>query len=181
MNGGFDSLSVAGRLLGYPPYVQGGAGERPTNGVCVPYIIADESMRPMLTAALLAGLALGQTTPAVAGETAGYTIEVSDVTAHVGERTIMHVTLRPCAGCRILEAYTNRLSRFSSLDGKVDFDRPFVEPAVEGNTLVFSVGVTPTALGRHPINGVFRVGYIDDPSTMHMVSLPLVAAVIGTE
>jgi hypothetical protein len=93
----------------------------------------------------------------------------------------MHITLGPCTGCRILEAYTNRLSQFSSLDGKVHFDRPVVEPTVEGDTLVFSVGVTPTALGRHPINTVFRVGYIDGPSTMNMVSLPLIAAVIGTE
>jgi hypothetical protein len=93
----------------------------------------------------------------------------------------MHITLRPCFGCRILEAYANRLSRFSSLDGKVDFDRPAVEPTVDGDTLSFTVVVTPTAPGRHPINGVFRVGYIDGPSTMNMVSVPLIAAVVGTE
>jgi hypothetical protein len=133
------------------------------------------------TVALLAGLALSQTTLAAAGQTFGYTVEVSDVTVHVGEKAVMHIALKPCAGCQILEAYTNRLSRFSSEDGKVDFDRPVVEPTVEDDALVFTVGVTPTASGRHPINGVFRVGYIDGPSTMHMISLPLIAAVIGTD
>ena len=139
-------------------------------------------MRSALSATLLAGLALAQAAPASAAPTyAGYTVEVGDVTAHVGQKAVMHITLRPCGGCRILEAYTNRLSRFSSLDGKVDFDRPVVEPIVEGDTLSFIVVVTPTAPGRHPINGVFRVGYIDGPSTMNMVSVPLIAAVVGTE
>jgi len=138
-------------------------------------------MRPALTAALLVGLALTQKAFVARGQPFAYTAEVSDVTVHVGERALMHVTLRPCAGCRLLGAYNNRLSRFSSFDGKVDFDRPVVEPTVEGDVLVFAVGVTPTALGRHQINGVFRIGYIDGPSTMRMVSLPLIAAVIGTE
>jgi hypothetical protein len=139
-------------------------------------------MRSALSAALLVGLVLAQRAPALAGQTyAGYTIEVSDVTAHVGQKVAMRITLRPCGGCRILEAYANRLSRFSSLDGKVDFDRPSVDPTVEGDSLLFIVVVTPTAPGRHPINGVFRVGYIDGPSTMNMVSLPLIAAVVGTE
>ena len=141
-------------------------------------------MRPTLTAALLIGFAVSQKTLVAAGQPSvysGYSAEVTDVTAHVGEKAVMHITLRPCAGCRPLEAYTNRLSRFSSLDGKVDFDHQIVEPTVEGNTLVFTVGVTPTALGRHQINGVFRVGYIDGPSTMFVVSLPLIAAVIGSE
>jgi hypothetical protein len=130
----------------------------------------------------LAGLALAQAAPALAGQIyPGYTVEVSDVTAHVGEKAVMHITLRPCGGCRILEAYANRLSRFSSLDGKVDFDRPSVDPTVDGGTLLFTVVVTPTAPGRHPINGVFRVGYIDGPSTMNMVSVPLIAAVVGAE
>jgi len=138
-------------------------------------------MRPALTVALLIGLALSETSLAAAAQTFAYTVEVSDVTARVGEMAVMQVTLKPCTGCRILEAYTNRLSRFSSLDGKVDFDRPVVEPRVEGDTLLFTVVVTPTAPGRHPINGVFRVGYIDGPSTMNMVSVPLIAAVVGTE
>jgi hypothetical protein len=130
----------------------------------------------------LAGLALAPAAPASAGQTyPGYTVEVSDVTAPVGQKAVMHITLRPCGGCRILEAYANRLSRFSSLDGKVDFDRPAVEPTVDGGTLSFTVVVTPTAPGRHPINGVFRVGYIDGPSTMNMVSVPLIAAVVGTQ
>lgn len=138
-------------------------------------------MRPILIAALLTGLAFSQTSPAAAGQTVPYTIEASDVTVHVGQKAVMQVTLKVRPGYRILEAYSNRLSRFSSLDGKVAFDRPAVEPTVEGDTLVFTVGVTPAASGRHPINGVFRVGYIEDPSSMYMVSLPLIATVIGTD
>jgi len=138
-------------------------------------------MRLALIAGLLLGLSLSQTAPTAAGEAIGYTIEVSDVTARVGEKTIMHITLRPHAGYRILEAYNNRLSRFSSLDGKVAFDRPVVQPTIENDALVFTVAVTPTASGPHPINGVFRVGYIDSPTSMQMVSLPLIATVIGAE
>ena len=139
-------------------------------------------MRSALSVALLATLTLAQPAPSLAGQIyPGYTVEVSDVTARVGQKVAMHITLRACSGCRILEAYANRLSRFSSLDGKVDFDSPSVDPKVEGDTLLFTVVVTPTAPGRHPINGVFRVGYIDGPSTMNMVSLPLIAAVVGTE
>jgi hypothetical protein len=138
-------------------------------------------MRPALITASFIGLTLSQATPVVAWQTVPYSIEVDDVTAHVGEKAVMHIMLRPHSGCRVLEAYNNRLSRFSSLDGKVDFDRPVVEPTVERDKLVFTVVVTPTASGPHPINGVFRVGYIEDPSTMEMVSLPLIATVIGTE
>ncbi|MBX5453722.1 MAG: hypothetical protein K6U10_07280 [Acidobacteriia bacterium] len=108
-----------------------------------------------------------------------YVVEANDVTAHVGEHAVMLVRLRPRDGYRVLEAYTNRLSRFSSLDGAVAFDRKMVDGKAEDGALVFAVGLTPTAPGRHPINGVFRVGYIRDPGEMWMISVPLIANVIG--
>jgi hypothetical protein len=110
-----------------------------------------------------------------------YSVEVNDVSAKVGEHTVMHVTLRLRDGYRVLKAYTNRVSRFSSLDDSVAFDRDTVPGAVQGNTLVFVVGVTPTKPGKHPINGVFRVGYIENSENMSEVSVPLIANVTGMQ
>ena len=73
------------------------------------------------------------------------------------------------------------MSRFSSLDDGVAFDDKVVSGAVQGNMLVFAVGVTPTKPGKHPINGVFRVGYIEDSEHMSEVSVPLIANVTGTQ
>ncbi len=129
---------------------------------------------------LLTGLWSGAGQAAqTAAQTGPYIVEVADVTAHVGQHAVMHVTLRLRPGYRLLESYTNRVSRFSSLDGDVAFDRPVVRGVVQDGTLVFAVGVTPTAAGRHPINGVFRVGYIQDPDSLSMISVPLIANVIG--
>lgn len=133
-------------------------------------------LRLALAVLPLAGL------PSASGQAADsgpFIVEVQDVTAHVGEHAVMHVTLRLQPGFRLLESYTNRVSRFSSWNGGVTFDRPVVRGVVHDDTLVFAVGVTPTAAGRHPINGVFRVGYIEDPDRMSMVSVPLMANVIG--
>jgi hypothetical protein len=46
---------------------------------------------------------------------------------------------------------------------------------------VFEVPLHATKAGRHPINGVFRVGYIHGTDEMAMVSLRLIANVTGTE
>jgi hypothetical protein len=135
-------------------------------------------VRTGLATALLGAVAA---VPARAAHIYPYIVEVTDVTAHVGEHAVMHIILRPREGYRVLDAYRNQLSRFSSLDGKVAFDNPSVAGTEENGTLVFTVGVTPTAPGRHPINGVFRVGYIEDPSSMSMISVPLIANVIGRE
>jgi hypothetical protein len=109
-----------------------------------------------------------------------YTVEVSDVSAKVGQHVVMQITLRPHDGYRVLEHYTNHVSRFSSLDDGVAFDDASVSGAVQNNTLVFRVGVTPTKPGKHPINGVFRVGYIENSHSMWMISVPLIANVTGT-
>jgi hypothetical protein len=135
-----------------------------------------------LTAAALSALFPALTTMAANADQPGaYSVEVSDVSAKVGEHAVMHVTLRLRDGYRVLQAYTNRLSRFSSLDDGVAFDDKMVSGAVQGNTLVFAVGVTPTKPGKHPINGVFRVGYIEDSENMSEVSVPLIASVTGTQ
>jgi len=136
-------------------------------------------MRLRFAGLLFAGFCFSQIEPVTAAQAGPYIVEVSDVTAHVGEHAIMHITLRLRPGYRLLESYTNRVSRFSSLDGNVAFDDKVVHGTVEGGALVFAVGLTPTAPGRHPINGVFRVGYIQDPDSLSMISVPLIANVVG--
>jgi hypothetical protein len=43
------------------------------------------------------------------------------------------------------------------------------------------VGLRVTKPGKHPINGLFRVGYIHGTDEIAMVSLHLIATVTGTE
>ncbi|HEX5328290.1 MAG TPA: hypothetical protein VFW75_16600 [Acetobacteraceae bacterium] len=138
-------------------------------------------MNCFAAATLGAALCLPVAVTALAEPLHAYTVEVSDVSAKVGEHAVMRVTLRPHEGYRVLEHYTNRVSRFSSLDDGVAFDDKTVSGNVQNNTLVFVVGVTSTKPGKHPINGVFRVGYIENASSMWMISVPLIANVIGTQ
>ena len=116
-----------------------------------------------------------------AEESDAYFIEVGDVTAKVGDHAVMVATLRARDGYRILESYRNRVISLSSLDGSVAFDSGMVAATVEAGKLVFPVGLRPTKSGKHPINGVFRVGYIHGTDEMAMVSLRLIANVTGTQ
>jgi hypothetical protein len=129
-----------------------------------------------LAVALLAPVAVS----AYAEPPNAYTVEVSDVSAKVGQHAVMQVKLKPRDGYKVLAHYTNHVSRFSSLDDGVAFDAKDVPGTVEDNTLVFTIGLTPTKPGKHPINGVFRVGFIENPESMWMISVPLIATVIGT-
>ncbi|MGC1560345.1 MAG: hypothetical protein WA820_10915, partial [Bradyrhizobium sp.] len=51
-----------------------------------------------------------------------YVVEVADVTAKVGEPAVLHATLRPSEGYRVLKTYNNRVMELSSLDEGVTFD-----------------------------------------------------------
>lgn len=117
----------------------------------------------------------------ILSESPAYAVVVDDIAAKVGTHTVLRVTLRPRAGYRILKAYENRVARFSAADDGVAFDAKMIRGEVEGGSLVFAIGVTPTKPGKHPINGVFRVGYIEGSNDLSMVSLPLIANVTGTE
>jgi hypothetical protein len=119
--------------------------------------------------------------PAFAEESAAYVVEVSDVTAKVGEHAVMLATLRVRDGYRILNAYNNRVIALSSLDDGVAFDRRMVPATTQEGALVFAVGLRATKSGKHPINGIFRVGYIQGTEEMAMVSVRLIASVTGTE
>ena len=127
---------------------------------------------------VLAGAGIGR--PA-AEEASPYSVEVRDVAAKVGDHAVMRATLRIRDGYQILAGYNNRVIELSSLDDGVAFDRKMVPAQVEDGALVFEVGLRPTKPGKHPVNGVFRVGYIHKPDDLSMVSLRLIADVTGTE
>jgi len=134
-----------------------------------------------LIAAIASALAASAGERAVAEEPAAYVVEVSDVTAKVGEPAVMRATLRVRGGYRILQAYNNRVIQLSSFDDGVAFDRKVVPATVEEGALVFAIGLRAIKPGKHPINGIFRVGYIHGSEEMAMVSMRLIANVTGTE
>ncbi|MGB7975451.1 MAG: hypothetical protein WCF81_14140 [Roseiarcus sp.] len=134
-----------------------------------------------LSGLVLAGLAASAPTQAGAEESLAYDVQVSDVTAKVGEPAVIRAVLTPHDGYRILKHYTNRVSKLSSFDDGVAFERQMVPATLDGETLVFEVPVHATKAGKHPINGIIRVGYIHGTDDMSMVSLRLIANVIGAE
>jgi hypothetical protein len=117
----------------------------------------------------------------VAGESEAYVVEVSDVTAKVGEPAVIRATLRARDGYRILKHYNNRVIQLSSFDDGVAFEQRMVPATLDEDTLLFEVPLRATKAGRHPINGVIRVGYIHGTDEMATVSLRLIANVTGTE
>jgi hypothetical protein len=135
----------------------------------------------VLIAALAAVLAAGVHPRALAEEPEAYVVEISDVTAKVGEPAVMVATLKVRDGYRILRSYNNRVISLSSFDDGVAFDRKMVPATVQEEALVFAVGLRATKPGKHPINGVFRVGYIHGTDEFAMVSVRLIANVTGTE
>ena len=63
----------------------------------------------------------------------------------------------------------------------IAFEQEMVRASIEEGVLVFAVPLRATKPGKHPVNGVFRVGYIHDSDEMAMVSLRLIASVTGTQ
>lgn len=127
------------------------------------------------------GLAFATGRAGIAEEPAAYAIEVSDVAAKVGEHAVMHATLRVRDGYRILQSYKNRVIKLSAQDDGVAFDQEVVTATIEEGALAFAVGLRVTKPGKHPINGLFRVGYIHGTDEIAMASLRLIANVTGTE
>jgi hypothetical protein len=135
----------------------------------------------LLALMIAAGLAFVTTNPGRGEESPAYAIEVSDVTAKVGERAVMQAKLRIRDGYRILQSYNNRVIKLSAEDDGVAFEQEMVRASIEEGVLVFAVPLRATKPGKHPVNGVFRVGYIHDSDETAMVSLRLVASVTGTQ
>ncbi len=134
-----------------------------------------------LIAAILISLLASAGVRAVAEEPSAYVVEVSDVTAKVGDPAVMRATLRVRDGYRILKHYNNRVIELSSFDDGVVFERRMVPATLDEDALVFEVPLRATKPGTHAINGVFRVGYIHGTDEMAMVSVRLIANVTGTE
>ena len=134
-----------------------------------------------LAVVLALGLAFMTTSPGRGEESPAYVIEVSDVSAKVGERAVMQAKLRFRDGYRILQSYNNRVIKLSAEDDGVAFEQEMVRAKIEEGALVFAVPLRATKPGKHPVNGVFRVGYIHDSDEMAMVSLRLIASVTGTQ
>jgi len=135
----------------------------------------------VLIAALAAALVAGVHPRAMAEESEAYVIEISDVSAKVGEPAVMVATLKVRDGYRILKSYNNRVISLSSFDDGVTFDRKMVPATVQEEALVFAVGLRATKPGKHPINGIFRVGYIHGTDEFARVTVRLIANVTGTE
>jgi hypothetical protein len=136
-----------------------------------------------LFAAILLAAPLAGSGPATAAEADGaYQVDLANVTGKVGDSMVLHATLRPKNGYRILEDYNNRIIMLSSFDDGVEFAKKSVPAVLHDGVLEFAVELKPTKPGSHPINGVFRVGYVDDPnSRFEMINVPLIATVTGTE
>ena len=108
-----------------------------------------------------------------AEESPAYAIEVTDVSSKVGE---------PAVHARHV-AHSRRLPRSPGLQqsrdralgvGRWRRVRPGGGAATfEEGGLDFAVGLRATKPGRHPINGLFRVGYIHGTDEFAMVSLRL--------
>jgi hypothetical protein len=135
----------------------------------------------VLAGAVLTSFAASTGAPAFADDPPAYDVEVADVTAKVGEHAVMLATLKIRDGYRILQHYNNRVIKLSSFDDGVAFERDPVPAELQEGALVFNVGLRATKPGKHPINGLFRVGYIHGTDEMAMVSMRLIANVTGTE
>lgn len=118
---------------------------------------------------------------AQADESPAYVVEVTDVSAKVGEPAVLHATLHVRDGYRVLQGYNNRVMELSSNDDGVAFEQRVVRGTAQEDGLDFAIGVRATKPGKHPINGYFRVGYIHGSDELAMVSLRLIANVNGTE
>ena len=140
-----------------------------------------EFRAPTFAAMLVAALATSAGPHALAEESLPYSVEVTDVTAKVGEHAVMLAAVTLRNGYRLLEAYNNRVIQLSSYDDGVAFEHKVVNAAIREGALVFAIGLQPTKPGKHPINGVFRFGYIENGDTMRMISVPLIATVTGIE
>jgi hypothetical protein len=143
-----------------------------------------------LSGLVFAALAVGATGPAGADDDFGvgvtspaYAIEVSDVTAKVGAPAVLRATLKIRDGYKILRHYNNRVISLSSLDDGVAFESKMVSATPEEDSLVFEIPLHATKPGKHPINGVMRVGSFHGTGEieMSMQSLRLIANVTGTE
>jgi uncharacterized protein (DUF58 family) len=139
------------------------------------------AVRLVLAVAALAGLAF-VAAPADAARERPLEVQAEDVSAKVGEKATLTATVKVKDGHQFLSVYRHRLGRLSSADDGVEFgDRSTLGTVDKDGDVVFTLDVTPTKPGPHPVNGVFRIGYHNGKGEMNMVSMPLMITVTGTE
>lgn len=136
--------------------------------------------RTSLGIAALAWLTVVSETSTAADSKDPVVVSVENPVAKVGEPTKLVAKVTVGEGWQVAKSYRNRIINLSSFDDGVDFEKEVVPGSLEGDSLVFAVGVTSTKPGAHAINGVFRVGY-HNGERLSMVSIPLIATVTGTE
>jgi hypothetical protein len=107
-----------------------------------------------LAVVLALGLAFMTTSPGRGEESPAYVIEVSDVSAKVGERAVMQAKLRVRDGYRILQSYNNRVIKLSAEDDGVAFEHEIVRARIEEDALVFAVPLRAAKPGKHPSGSI---------------------------
>jgi hypothetical protein len=85
-------------------------------------------------------------------------VTFQNATVKVGEKAVIVAKISVRDGLEITNAYRHRLTALASSDG-VEFDRQVVLGVVDGNSIVFNVGVTPKRPGVHTVHGVLRFSY----------------------
>jgi len=91
-----------------------------------------------LAVVLALGLAFMTTSTGRGEESPAYVIEVSDVSAKVGERAVMQAKLRVRDGYRILQSHNNRVIKLTAEDDGVAFEQEMVRAKIEEDALVAS-------------------------------------------
>jgi hypothetical protein len=120
--------------------------------------------------------------PSFADSRVPFALEVENAAAKVGQPTAVRATIVPPEGTKLTSVYRHRIIDLSVFEDRgVEFDEEVVIGTLEDDgRLVFEIGVTPTAPGAHPINGVMRVSFING-SKSESKTIPLMATVTGTE
>jgi len=132
--------------------------------------------------ALAGSASLGISLAAETEDMAAVTVE--GVSAKVGEKATIVAKITPREGYKIADAYRNRLSTLSAEDDGVEFQDKVVRGQLLEGSLVFKIRVTARTLGPHPVNGVFRVAFVnslDADYHLDIKSVPLIVTVTGTE
>jgi hypothetical protein len=111
-----------------------------------------------LVALALMAVAAGATLNAAEDSKSFVDVTFQNATAKVGEKAVVVAKISVRDGLEITNAYRHRLTGLASSDG-VEFDRQVVLGVVEGNSIVFNVGVTPRRAGVHTVHGVLRFSY----------------------
>jgi hypothetical protein len=106
-------------------------------------------------------------------------IEIQNVSAKVGEKAVIVATITIGDGFSVTDSYRHRLGELRASDG-AELDTRVVRGSVQDRSIVFTVPVTPTRVGAHPVSGVFRFSY-HNGQELDIRAARFEATVTGTE